>query len=298
MAGAYRRSGACRQSRTGVKSSRLLSHCVNGVNGLAGGGRWPSLPNCRDGARAERGGRGPTHPAASHALLCVPQLQPQGQGARRLAPSRARALSGAARARRQADRERRSPPAADPDIPRPARPVRGGRSRRARSRPRWRRRNSSSCCARRRRPSRAGRTPRSNRSSAPGRKAACSPRSPPANRSRARLPGREEEECFRPRSATNTTAAAIRPAKRAEPLAADFRDERRGQADGLPEARRGNARCRARRAGAARDHPPAAPARLACRGVARRNGGDQHARRRRDPGARCGAGAAPRSRRS
>ena len=71
---------------------------------------------------------------------------------------------------------------------------------------------------------------------------------------------------------------------------------RRGPAARLPQARRRDARRRARRAGPARDDAAPSAAGLARRGVARRNGGDQHARGHRDPGAQRSARPAPRGR--
>ena len=69
-------------------------HCVNRVNGTRWGrpmAKLARLPADRSRARSGRGRRAP-YAAPADPILCLPQLQPQGQGARRLAPPRARAV--------------------------------------------------------------------------------------------------------------------------------------------------------------------------------------------------------------
>ena len=109
-----------------------------------------------------------------------------------------------------------------------------------------------------------------------------------------RLPGREAEECFPP--ALRQKYRPPRPPDGQAGRAAGGRPsrERRRAAPGIPQARRGDARGRARRARPARDHAPASPPRDSRRRFAGRNGDHQHAGDHRVPGARRSARPAPR----
>ena len=85
----------------------------------------------------------------------------------------------------------------------------------------------------RRRASRGGPTPRSRRSSATGPTVACSPRSSPASRSPAKFPGARRRNASRPRCASKYDRRGRPTGKRAEPLAADLRENGDGRRIGF-----------------------------------------------------------------
>ena len=91
------------------------------------------------------------------------------------------------------------------------------------------------------------------------------------------MPGREDEECFPPALRVRFDSRGRPTAQRAEPIAADLREDGDGRKDGAAQDRRRNARRRARRSGAARGAAPAPPALCDHRGVGRRNAVHQRA---------------------
>ena len=158
------------------------------------------------------------------------------------------------------DRQRPDPRAADADLPRPPRAGRLGRPRARDSR----------CAGEVALPDRACARPPPRRRAGPGRRSTASrrcaptaaswPRSSTANRSPATIPGREAEECFPPALRHAYDKRGRPTKKRAEPIAADLREERRRAPAGPAQDRRRDARRRARRPRPARGGAAAASA--------------------------------------
>ena len=198
------------------------------------------------------------------------------------------------RAGRQADGQRRRSAAADADLPRPAGSVGRRRSRR-------------------------GDQGRARRVAIPGRAVLADRRqvaldqrgdrelqADPAGRLRARRGRRRRavrqrhsraaktKNASRPRCATNMTGAATRRPSGPSRWPPIFAKAGEGQRLAFLKLVAGNARSRPRRARAARTDAASPAHRVARRRLARRNGGDQHARGHRVPGAQRSARAAPR----